>query len=321
MSAERGASDRSQQPAVSSYFRIKTTKLRMRAVGWLALLAPVAGLRPALAFKPARHAATARLHMCAAPGDNSAVHSTADADQPESDRSRRPSWDDVESRLGPTESALVGVPLFFLLQSVSVSTASTLLPDDLVPPAGRVVAFGLFAAIQAAAGLPLEQWALRPAAARAEWALLDSPLAAVAVFATFALLAFSPVAVAALSGQADIVDVLLPTAGALPPPARIFDVLLAAPLTEELFFRAWLLSAAQRAGAPPAAAIAGSALTFAVWHAGAGASAGGGGLLTFGVLGAWLAVAYTKGGRRLTTTVGAHALWNAAILAIRVVRG
>jgi membrane protease YdiL (CAAX protease family) len=99
----------------------------------------------------------------------------------------------------------------------------------------------------------------------------------------------------------------------------LFDVLLAAPLTEELFFRAWLLTAAQRAGVPPAAAITCSALTFVLWHTGGGSP--GGGLLTFGLLGAWLAVAYAKGGQRLTTTVGAHALWNAAIVAVRVVRG
>jgi membrane protease YdiL (CAAX protease family) len=214
---------------------------------------------------------------------------------------------------------LIGVPLFFLLQSVSVGTASTLLPDNLAPPAARLVAFGLFAAIQATAGLPLDQWALRPSATKADWSFLDSPLAAVAVFASFALLAFSPVAVAALSGQTEFLQAMLPAAGALPPPARLFDVLLAAPLTEELFFRAWLLSAAQRAGATPAAAVACSALTFALWHSGGGSS--GGGLLTFGLLGAWLAIAYTKGGQRLSTTVGAHALYNAAIVALRVARG
>lgn len=294
----------------------------MRAVALLlsaSAPAPAAGLLPTPAFTPVRHAATARLHLCAAPGDSGAVHPSADADQPTPQGEQRPSWDDAETRLGPTESALVGVPLFFLLQSVSVSTASGLLPDGLAPPAGRVVALGLFAAIQAAAGLPLNQWALRPAAAKADWAFLDSPLAAVGVFASFALLAFSPVALAALSGPPDLMAALLPPAGALPPPARLFDVMLAAPLTEELFFRAWLLSAAQRAGAPPAAAIAGSALTFALWHTGGGSP--GGGLLTFGLLGAWLAVAYTKGGQRLTTTVGAHALWNAVIVAVSVVRG
>jgi len=120
-----------------------------------------------------------------------------------------------------------------------------------------------------------------------------------------------------LSGDSELLSALLPAGTPFPPAGRLFDVLLAAPLTEELFFRGWLLAAAARAGAPPALAVGASAATFALWHAGGD----GGGLLTFGALGAWLAVVYTKGGGRLETTVGAHALWNAAIVAVRVARG
>jgi len=280
-----------------------------------------AALHGRLRLGPTRNSAAHPILLCAAPGDADVPHAPPQAalSEPPSTAAKGPSWDDVGVGLGPTETALVGIPLFFLIQSISIGSVSAVVPEELAPLLGRVIAFGLFAAIQAAAGLPLREWALRDQVAGADWKWLDGQLAPMGVFLPFAFLAFLPTALAQASGDAELVNALLPAGGAVPSPGRLVDVLVAAPLTEELFFRAWLIAAAQRAGAPPAITIGASAITFSVWHVGGEVDASGG-LLTFGVLGAWLATAYMKGGQRLSTTVGAHMLWNAAMVAVRVFR-
>jgi len=85
--------------------------------------APADGLA---APRPVCPAAATRLRLCASPSE-------ADADTARTGPATAApaSWDDVGTRLGPAETALAGVPLFFLLQSVSVGMASAVLPVSL----------------------------------------------------------------------------------------------------------------------------------------------------------------------------------------------
>ena len=115
---------------------------------------------------------------------------------------------------------------------------------------------------------------------------------------------------------------MLPAARPLPEAGRALDVLVAAPLTEELYFRGWLLAACDAAGAPAVASLGASALLFSLWHApqllsGAGSA---GELVFFAALGAWLALLYRKSESSLPLVVGTHASFNAIVVLLRAVR-
>ena len=139
---------------------------------------------------------------------------------------------------------------------------------------------------------------------------LAAPLAAVG----FAL------AVAGL-GAALGVD-LLPAPRPLPTPGRALDVLVAAPLTEELFFRAWLLRMLERAGASASTTLAVSSALFALWHVPviAAGNAAPGELCFFAILSLYLTVLYQRSAGSLPLVAGTHALYNAIVVALRAVR-
>ena len=276
----------------------------------LLLLLETSALQPRSRLPAVRHAREPRSASTVRLCDREAAAPTEAAET-----ATPPATAESNSLLGPREAALAGVPLFFLLESTTVGLARSGLPPDLAPPVGRAAAFGLFAAVQAASGTSVDTWLLRPAA-EPEWRWLAAPWAPAAVFAAFAAAALAPALACQLFGQAEVAEALLPAGGPPPSAARCLDVLLLAPLTEEAFFRGWLLTASARAGAPRAASAAASAALFALWHAGDGA----GGLLAFAALGGWLAVVYQAGGGRLAPCVGGHVLWNALILALRAAR-
>ena len=88
----------------------------------------------------------------------------------------------------------------------------------------------------------------------------------------------------------------------------------AAPLTEEAYFRAWLLPALERVGAPPGAGVAASAALFSLWHLpGGGASE----VLFFAALGTWLAVLFRASGGSRLLAAGTHASFNLIVVLLR----
>ena len=110
----------------------------------------------------------------------------------------------------------------------------------------------------------------------------------------------------------------LPPPRPLPGPLRAVDILAAAPLTEEIFFRAWLLVAMQRAGASELAALGASSVLFACWHAPLVAALGDPSeLFFFGALGAWLTLLYQKSDGSLPLAVGTHATFNLIVTLLR----
>lgn len=208
-----------------------------------------------------------------------------------------------------------GCALFFLLQISTLSTlqAVGITSGGAVIPTLRVFVTAAFVAIQQAAGLPADRWLMRsPAAQRAEQAsyivsFLRSPGAPVAAALAFAL----AVAAAGTASGAT----WLPEPRALPGLGRAVDVLGAAPLTEEIFFRAWLLEACERVAAPPAIATALSATTFTLWHI--QQCSGPADALFFAALGAWLALLYQRSENSLPLVAGTHASFNLIVLLLR----
>ena len=94
-----------------------------------------------------------------------------------------------------------------------------------------------------------------------------------------------------------------------------------APLTEEAFFRAWLLNALAKLDAPPLAALATSAALFATWHLPSVLGGGGPGELGFfAALGAWLAWLYKASGDSLPFVAGTHASFNLIVVLLRAVQ-
>jgi membrane protease YdiL (CAAX protease family) len=115
--------------------------------------------------------------------------------------------------------------------------------------AARVLAVAAFVLLQQAAGLDPRSW-LRLGGEPAAAADAGGPLGSVFAFPTpvagvvFALLFVLPVVALSAAGVR-----LLPVYGTgFPSEARALLTLLVAPLSEEVFFRAWLLNAFERSG-------------------------------------------------------------------------
>lgn len=250
-------------------------------------------------------------------------------------RSPASSINDLSSDVGgldPTSWGGFGASLaLYLLLYTSTLTVAQLLTsagsdaamvNGVGTAAARVVATGGFAAIQQVAGLPLDQWlTLRSNQATPQEGgstspveFLQSPLAPVAAGVTFFAVAVG-LGVGASVGAGIEWDSTLPAARALPEAPAAADILLLAPLTEELFFRAWLLRATAKAGAPPPLRIGISATLFALWHVGAGDSP-----LFFAALGAYLAFLFQRSEGSLGLCVGAHATYNFCVTVLRAVR-
>ena len=111
----------------------------------------------------------------------------------------------------------------------------------------------------------------------------------------------------------------LPAPRPFPPADGALLRLLVAPLAEELFFRAWLLSAIARAGGTPGAALLASTVLFGLHHVPLAemlAPAGSSQLLAYEALGAFLAFLYQRSGGSLPLVVITHATCNAIVLAL-----
>lgn len=216
-----------------------------------------------------------------------------------------------------------GCLLFVLLQSFGLTLASASGINPAADDAGLaacairgVVAAG-FVAVQQQGGLPADRWLTADSSTSTALTndpsvqALRSPLAPLMTAAIFAI-------VTAACGAALGLE-WLPTPRPLPGVGRAADVLIAAPATEELFFRAWLITAVESAGAPAAISIAVSSIAFALWHlpliltGGASATE----LLFFASLGAWLAVLYRSSAGSLPLVVGTHAAFNLLVVVLR----
>ena len=215
-----------------------------------------------------------------------------------------------------------GIALFVLLYTSTLSLSLVLGGDSTGEPTfatagARVVATLGFIAVQQAAGLPSNAWLTRDSSSEeASNQALSSPVAApIAGIVFFAAAAALGIAASSAAGLAW--DTTLPAARALPPPGAAADLLIFAPLTEEIFFRGYLLSATKRtgaAGSPQRFAV--SSVLFALWHLGAG----DGGPLFFLALGAYLAALYENSAGSLPLCVGTHATYNGCVTLLRAWR-
>ena len=104
-----------------------------------------------------------------------------------------------------------------------------------------------------------------------------------------------------------------------PEPSRAALLLLVAPLSEEAFFRAYLMTALERAGAPGGAALLASAAGFALYHVPLSEILRDGSLelAFYESLGLCLGVLYQRSGRSLPLAVVTHGAFNALVTALR----
>lgn len=207
---------------------------------------------------------------------------------------------------GSLQDVAIGGALYVLLQTIGLSAAQVAGVDARAAAAAvRLVATGGFVlALEASGTVPASDY-IRGPSAEPRFKLLGSPLAPLACGGAF----FVAVLAATLAAGGE-----LPAAAPLEL-GRVADVLLAAPLSEEAFFRGFLLTGLARAGVPAAGGIAASAASFALWHA--GLPDGGGGPVFFLGLGAYLALLYEGGGRSLGLAVGTHAVFNGLVTLLR----
>ena len=183
-------------------------------------------------------------------------------------------------------------------------------------PVGRLLALGGFAGLQQLAGqLPPSAWLkLDEDEARVSSSPLfqsGSPLAGVTFAFAFGLAVAVPAQLLGLEW--------VPAPRPWPEPERAALLLAVAPLSEEAFFRAFLLTAFERAGAPPSAGLIGSAACFALYHVPLAEMVRDGSLQLplFELLGLYLAFCYQKSGGSLPFVVVTHATFNAVVTALR----
>lgn len=216
------------------------------------------------------------------------------------------------SSRGESAPLLAATAALFL--SVHLSALALPVPTDAKLPIARIASTAALAAANEQTGaLPWTSWAAKPADDDARWPLLTAgaPAGLAAGAGAYAALALAPVGLITLAGEPELARSIIPDAAALSP-LQALDVLVLAPLSEELVFRAWLLSALTDVDTPEPLAAAASALLFGLWHAGGG----GDGIGSLTLLGAWLSTLYSRSGGRLSVCIGAHAGYNALSLAV-----
>ena len=206
----------------------------------------------------------------------------------------------------------------------------------------RLASIGAFAGLQQAApgGISLSEWPIVPSppppgvttpanSPQAANPITSNPAAAAVAF-TLASLVASGLSAALLQGSVDASFAAelawLPAPKPLDP-SRALDLLVGAPIQEELFFRGFLLAALRRNGANELAALLVSALLFTVWHIDAIIGnaflrgGDGGGLVQLFGLGVWLGSLYNGTGRKsLLLPIGTHSVYNGLILLLEAVR-
>ncbi|KAL1524961.1 hypothetical protein AB1Y20_019837 [Prymnesium parvum] len=215
----------------------------------------------------------------------------------------------VDWTLGDVAS---GAALFVLLHAIAQTAAGASADPKGLAALGRVCSTASFVGVQQAAGLPASRWLPRGDCAAEAQPAFQQPLAPLAACALFAAVAFAPPLALRIAGYATEAQALMPSARPLPGAAHAVELLLAAPITEEIFFRGWLLSGLRRAGVDERGALAASALCFSLWHLGSGD-----GLLFYGLLGAMLGLVYQRSGSLLWVPMATHCLWNLLIVVVR----
>ena len=179
----------------------------------------------------------------------------------------------------------------------------------------RAVALGAFVGLQQLVGLPPSEW-LRlddePAAMDPNpFFQSRNPLFGTTFATAFALCV-------ALAAQLFGLE-WLPGPRPWPEPGRAALLLLIAPLSEETFFRAYLMTALERAGAPANAALLVSAAGFALYHVPLAQMLRDGSLelAFYELLGFYLGFLYQRSGRSLPLAVVTHASFNSIVTALR----
>lgn len=182
---------------------------------------------------------------------------------------------------------------------------------------GRLLAIALFTAIQSFAFTPPQRWlrldAAEPADANPLFQIARAePVSGV----TFAFMFAVPIATfAQLSGIP-----WLPDPEPFPDADGAFFKLLAMPLTDEIFFRAWLLTAIREAGGSQAAALISSTVLYGLYKvplATALAPEGSSTLLLYQLLGAFLSLLYQRSGGSLPLVVVTASTCNLIVLGLR----
>ena len=181
--------------------------------------------------------------------------------------------------------------------------------------AGRVLAMLVFAVVQQLAGLPTELWI--------RWQRMGQPVGPRRLFGAPALVAgvafgaAFAIPVVALNSVAGL--------GWLPPPAPLPSAsgavfkLVIAPLSEEIFFRSWLLTSIERAGGTRLAALSASAMLFALYEVPLAEVAAGNSakLALFEALGGYLALLHQWSGGSLPLAVATHSTFNMLVTMAR----
>ena len=112
----------------------------------------------------------------------------------------------------------------------------------------------------------------------------------------------------------------LPQPAPFPDADGAFFKLLAMPLTDEIFFRAYLLTAVREAGGSQAAALIASTTLFGLFKVPIStilAVEGSSSLLIYQALGAFLSLLYQRSGGSLPLVFITHATCNFLVLALR----
>ena len=110
----------------------------------------------------------------------------------------------------------------------------------------------------------------------------------------------------------------LPDARSFPEAGGCALRLIVAPLSEEIFFRAWLLTAFERAGGSATAGLIASSALFGLFTVPVSAVlAGSSSLLLYEMLGAYLAFLYQRSGGSLPLVFIVHATCNLIVLSLR----
>lgn len=252
-------------------------------------------------------------------------------------------WSEVGGTPWSWTDTAVNAALFLLLHTTVWSSTQLLgfdptdVQDRWAFAISRLVSIGAFAGLQQAApgGLPLKEWPLLPPPgtertdSTPRGILLSNPVIAGLGFGAASVISsglFAAFAAGDLNAAVAAQLAWLPSPRPLEP-GRVVDLLVGAPIQEELIFRGWLLAALKRNGVADAIALVLSALLFTVWHIDAVngnaflRGGDGGGLLQLFVLGTWLGFLYTQAGRRsLLMPIGTHAAYNGLILLLEAVR-
>lgn len=318
---------------VSELCSDRAVHIRREAMTVIIAAAAFALITPNLCTTPRLHYARTSISLLAPDDEPDERPQFSDLQplQPLSNRAAKSNGGAESSRgLDPSswEGIGAGIALYILLYTSTLSVLQLAsaggATNGLATATARLIATGGFAAIQQAAGLPIEDWlTLQPSSTQKSGddapgsalpSFLLSPIGPPAAGLAFFLVA-AGLGVAASLGAGLEWDSTLPAGRALPEIGAAADILLVAPITEEIFFRGWLLRATEKANLSQSLRIGASALLFAVWHVGAGDSP-----LFFAGLGAYLAYLHQRSDGSLGLCIGTHATYNLAITLLRAVR-